>query len=95
MRFSRPCYDKFHRCPGWNGGGIHSAKITRCEGGYLGLHYEKRAWRWRFTSCPVCGVIVLPYMVRWLDPAYWWRWKRTEWLDAARDYRNERRNHAS
>lgn len=34
-RLSRPCYDKAHRCPGWAGGGMKSAKVTRCKGGYV------------------------------------------------------------
>ena len=33
MRFSRPCYDKPHRCPGWAGGGTRSARVDRCENG--------------------------------------------------------------
>lgn len=37
MRISRPCYDKPHRCPGWAGGGVRSAKVDRCkgDGGYV------------------------------------------------------------
>lgn len=82
MRISRPCYDKMHRCPGWSGGGIHSAKVTRCEGGYIsyytttpGSHQVKRLWKWRLNRCPKCGVVVLPYAVRYLDWG-WYRWQQ-------------------
>lgn len=74
MRISRPCYNKFHRCPGWAGGGTHSAKVTRCEGGYLAGCYQKAGWKWRLNRCGTCRIIVLPYMTRWLD-AGWWKWK--------------------
>jgi hypothetical protein len=84
IRISRPCYDKMHRCPGWNGGGTHSAKVTRCEGGHIyfyarkGSNHVKRLWKWRFNRCPACRVIVLPYMVRWLDWG-WWKWMIEKW----------------
>jgi hypothetical protein len=67
VRISRPCYDKFHRCPGWNGGGPHYAKVSRCDGGSLGAAYEKRAWKWRFHRCPKCRVWVFPYVTRYLS----------------------------
>jgi hypothetical protein len=35
MRFSRPCYDKPHRCPGWAGGGMTSARTDRCDNGRI------------------------------------------------------------
>lgn len=74
MRVSRPCYDKYHRCPGWAGGGLRYAKADRCENGSLTPIYDKRLWKWRVNRCPKCHVVVLPYMVRWLD----WRWWRLE-----------------
>lgn len=81
MRISRPCYDKFQRCPGWAGGGMKHAKKYRCENGSMapfgGVYYKAdgtlrgKRWRlWRFNKCPKCGVIVLPYMIRWIDPGY-------------------------
>jgi len=74
MRVSRPCYDKYHRCPGWAGGGLKYAKADRCPGhGYVRTYGEtrmRRLWKWRFHRCDKCGVIVLPYMTRWLDPAW-------------------------
>lgn len=90
MRISRPCYDKYHRCPGWAGGGTKYAKITRCHGGSLTGCYERRLWKWRRNKCPACGVTVLPYMVRWLDLGWWkWQvgWARYRWYD----WREERR----
>jgi hypothetical protein len=79
VRISRPCYDKMHRCPGWAGGGMLSAKVVRCDGGYIyrrerGDIYVGRWWRFRINRCPTCGVYVLPFAVRWLDPR-WWRYK--------------------
>lgn len=79
MRISRPCYDKYHRCPGWAGGGTRFARTTRCAGGYVDC-YGKTLWRWRFNRCAKCGVLVLPCNVRYLDPGYWLRWKLRYWL---------------
>lgn len=61
MRFSRPCYDKPHRCPGWAGGGTRSAKKSRCENGSVrtrvareeigaGMKYPAEV-PWRFGHC--------------------------------------------
>jgi hypothetical protein len=73
MRLSRPCYDKSHRCPGWAGGGMRSAKVDRCRDGRVGggRYYEGPAWRWRFHRCDVCDVVTLPDVVRWLDFRWW------------------------
>ena len=88
VRVSRPCYDKYHRCPGWAGAGMRYNKRDWCEGGSLapfgGAYYKEdgtlhgKHWRlWRVNRCPQCGTYVLPYHVRWLD----WRWLRfwTAW----------------
>lgn len=74
-RISRPCYDKFWRCPGWAGGGERYAKVQRCNGGSLpsGI-FTKKFWRWRVSRCQKCGVTVLPYVIRYGD----WRWWRAE-----------------
>lgn len=78
MRLSRGCYDKFHRCPGWNGGGPHFAKRTRCqEVGYIQT-YDRRAWKWRFARCNQCDVIVWPYVTRYLSIP-WWLWRFERW----------------
>lgn len=74
VRLSRPCYDKYHRCPGQVGGGMKYAKRQRCKGGRIVVDYERPLWRWRFHRCDTCGVIVLPYHSHWLDPTDWnWR----------------------
>lgn len=84
MRLSRPCYDKAHRCPGWAGGGMRFASPARCAGGSLrdGRYYEGRLWRWRFNRHD-CGVLVLPYVVRWVDPT-WLAYVLDRRIDAAR-----------
>ena len=90
MRISRPCYDKYHRCPGWAGGGLRYAKRKRCDGGSLGsvIDYDSRWWRWRVHRCPVCDVYVLPYNIRQIDPTWWrseiqhwWRYTRLDWAE--------------
>lgn len=96
MRISRPCYDKFHRCPGWNGGGNRYAEVCRCDGGHLGFAYDRRAWKWRLTRCLTCGVVVLPYMIRYVDPTnihheIRWAWRRLRDDLAWRAERRERR----
>lgn len=59
----------------------------RCDGGSLAtvINYNSRWWRWRTHRCPVCGVLVLPVVVRWLDRGYW-GWK----LDDVKDWIRER-----
>lgn len=82
MRISRPCYDKPYRCPGWSGGGDLFAKRVRCQNktGSMVNMYDKRLWQWRFNRHPECGVVVLPYVVRWLD----WRWWKYVLMRAVR-----------
>jgi hypothetical protein len=87
VRISRPCYDKMHRCPGWAGGGIRYGKTDHCpNGGYITYYTTapdsdqvKRLWKWRLNQCPKCGVIVLPYVTRYLDPGWWWCWTIRSW----------------
>jgi hypothetical protein len=86
VRISRPCYDKYWRCPGWAGGGTRYAEVVRCDGGSLTtvIDHESR-WRiWRTYRCPQCGVYVLPYVIRYADPR-WWVWQlrdlRRWWTD--------------
>lgn len=69
MRISRPCYDKFHRCPAWVGGGMYGG-VQRCDGGRLVNPYDGRLWWARLHRCTRCDVIVLPHFVRWFDPAW-------------------------
>lgn len=91
MRLSRGCYDKFHRCPGWNGGGPKWPKgPTRCDSGRIQVDYSARWWRFRFWRCNECDVVVWPYATRCLSVP-WLFWELRCWL---RDlpYRWERRN---
>lgn len=77
-RLSRSCYDKFHRCPGWNGGGPHFAKKNRCDEGRIS--FDKKMWKWRFHGCDKCNVIVWPYVTRYLSiPWLIWKLRRKEW----------------
>ena len=90
FNISRPCYNKFHRCPGSAGGGIHDPRAEQCDGGYLGAHYAVPHWKWRPARCPQCGVLVLPYMTRWLDPGFLIRWKLAKIPGKLRDWRDDR-----
>jgi hypothetical protein len=70
--FSRPCYDKPHRCPGWAGGAWMRARVSRCDSGSLGRTSYRRRY-WLGARCPACGLYVLPIVTRWLDPTWiWW-----------------------
>lgn len=72
MRISRPCYDKIWRCPGWAGGGMRYARVDRCDDGRLpGDLFDRRLWRWRCNRCTTCGVLALPYMIRYVDPGWY------------------------
>lgn len=87
-KFSRPCYDKYHRCPGWAGGGWKSKGEKLCHrenggGGYIQVDYQTRWWRWKTHKCDTCDVIVLPYIVRWTDWSTWWwdiKTARNKWM---------------
>lgn len=78
MRISRHCYDKPWRCPGWAGGGWHSAKVKHCDGGRIEIDYEDRWRKWRIHRCNTCDVRCLPMVFQELDPTYWrhWHWWR-------------------
>jgi len=92
-RLSRPCYDKYHRCPGWVGGGMKYAKRKRCDGGYIDVNWDDPWWEWKFWPCSKCNVIVLPYhanklSITWL--AYQLRRRYRNWRDD-RQYRRQYR----
>lgn len=83
-RLSRPCYDKFHRCPGWAGGGDTYARVRRCKDGRIQVDYDDRWWAWKFWPCDTCNVLVLPYHSRKLSvPWLWWelKYKISYWGD--------------
>lgn len=74
LPWSRPCYDKPHRCPGSVGGGWTTAMVKRCpDGGSLArIEFSRRYWLG--ARCPYCGLYVLPIWTQLLDPTYlWWR----------------------
>jgi hypothetical protein len=85
VRISRACYDKPRRCPGWAGGGLHYAKVDRCDDGYLRGWDEPGRARWP-TRCPKCKVWVLPYATRWMDPSWWVLWVVPDRYRAVRDW---------
>jgi hypothetical protein len=98
LNVSRPCYDKRHRCPGSVGGGMKSAKVELCHGGYVNhpstLDPNRRASNWEFGRCKKCGVLVLPSNIQYVDPSNWpWlvrsmirdiKWKYHLWQDERR-----------
>lgn len=91
VRLSRLNYDKVWRCPGWSGGGWRpSPDPPRCPGAsFARFIYDRPAWKWRFTRCPACGIVCLPIVTRWLDPAYWrWLATRPKWKGNDRGQRN-------
>lgn len=84
MRFSRHCYDKPWRCPGWNGGGMRFAKAERCSGGRLQDPDDwGGGWRTniRFHRCNTCDVVASPMAVQWFDPRWVWFQLRWWWRD--------------
>ena len=82
MRISRPCYDKYHRCPGWVGGGFVSARVIHCNNGRIQINYDDPWWTWKFQRCDTCDVVVFPFHANVLDPTYWWymRWSGVRML---------------
>lgn len=87
MYLSRCCYDKPWRCPGWAGGGMHYAAVQRCDGGQLDIYADpsmKKSAHWRFGRCSRCDVRALPFVTRWVDPA-WLAWVCRRMVDRFRD----------
>lgn len=89
-RLSRGCYDKFHRCPGWNGGGPKYAKVKRCDDGRIEVDYDNRWWAWKFWPCDTCNVLVWPYHTRKLSLP-WWKFELTHRHEGWRNDREWRR----
>ena len=88
MKLSRLNYDKVHRCPSWSGAGWHAGFGNECDASFASFIYERRAWKWRFTRCPQCRVLCLPYVTRWADPS-WLHWYlgRRRWIYGLWPYR--------
>ena len=69
---SRPNYDKPWRCPIWSGPGLlNAAHPRKCDGGSTASQWDKPLASWRFHRCPKCGCIILPYVIRHVDPQWW------------------------
>lgn len=80
MRVCRLNYDKAHRCPTWSGPAWKAGSHEGCNGSFASFMYERRAWAWRFTRCPQCRVLCLPYVTRRLDWT-WWQWRASRRVD--------------
>lgn len=81
MKIMRSNYDKMHRCPNWSGPAFKGGDGD-CPGGSLSSQMypadgRNTHPRWRFYTCYQCGTVVLPNVLRNLDPT-WWAW-RIEW----------------
>lgn len=87
-RVVRPNYDKQHRCPAWSGPAWRTSPDDGvCPGGYITFDYDDPRWRWKPHQCAACGTVVLPDVVRLLDPNWWrkvacralsdWKYERT------------------
>lgn len=70
--FSRPCYDKYRRCPGWVGGGMKFANRHYCIDGRVQIDWEAKFHEWRCWRCDECNVLVLPYAVHYFSIFEWW-----------------------
>ncbi|HEY1705497.1 MAG TPA: hypothetical protein VGG75_37910 [Trebonia sp.] len=91
MRLSRLHYDKPHRCPTWAGPGWSYGDYEKCGASFASFMYKRRAWQWRFTRCPSCGVLCLPHVTRWADPAWlWWYLRDRRKLYGKWPYRNRK-----
>lgn len=97
MKIMRSNYDKKHRCPNWSGPAFKGG-VGDCPGGSLsrqmyGTLGEKRHAEWKFFVCYQCGTIVLPNILRNLDPS-WWKFaagrKKDRLLDKYEDWKYER-----
>ena len=75
-KIMRVNYDKPHRCPTWSGPGWKGGK-GECESGsfsrvfYEEEYYQNKKPEWRFHTCESCGVVVLPEVLKNLDPTWW------------------------
>lgn len=70
MKIMRSNYDKARRCPNWSGPAMRGGSGD-CPGGMLARWHEYRHPQWHIMRCPKCGTVVLPNVLRVLDPAWW------------------------
>ena len=68
VKIRRSNYDKPWRCPDWSGPAWKS-RDGSCPGGMLPWQ-EHRLPEWRFFRCADCGTVVLPNVLKWLDPSW-------------------------
>lgn len=78
MKIMRSNYDKKHRCPDWSGPAFKGG-TGDCPGGSLsrqmyGHDGGKKYVDWKFYVCYQCGTIVLPPILRHVDPS-WIKWR--------------------
>ena len=75
-------YDKAHRCPAWSGPAMRNGPDDdRCPSGRIVINYDDRMWRWKTHRCTSCDVVVLPDVIRDLDPVWWRHVLRRRWVD--------------
>lgn len=84
MKIVRKDYNKPNRCPSWSGAGMSQysweSKVLGedlCHGGSSGYYADGMRIGytlagWNFHRCDECDVLTLPYVLRWVDPDYWW-----------------------
>lgn len=83
MRVMRSNYDKPWRCPNWSGPAL-KAGDGPCPSGSGARMFSLygRSAKWRFWLCRECGTLVLPAILRLLDPSWWAyciNWKIGDW----------------
>lgn len=67
----RPNYDKTHRCPGWSGPAMKAGpQYDSCPSGRIVIDHDDQLWRWKTHRCTSCDVIVLPDVIRDVDPTW-------------------------
>ncbi|MCU6481923.1 hypothetical protein [Arthrobacter sp. A2-55] len=82
MKIMRANYDKPFRCPAQSGPAFKGIDEMICRAGSLAVAYSRHSddWKrlykphWVVLRCPECNTAVIPFVLRWLDPA-WLLWK--------------------
>ena len=74
MAVMRANYDKPWRCPAWSGPALRGPRknAPACDGGSLAQTLTgERLWQYRSHRCPLCGTLVLPSILVWVDFESW------------------------